>query len=90
MIYRVAESKIALKSMTTIVYNYSRCWHFEANVKKCAVMIFAKLGDASGKWFWGDEGLPVLYSYYYLRTIFICNESWDKHIKSLVIYITSN
>ena len=41
----VVESKLALQSMTTIIYNYSRCWRFEANLKKCAVVVFSKIGD---------------------------------------------
>ena len=66
----VAESKLALQSMITIIYNYSRRWRFEANVKKCAVVVFSKIGDTSGKWFWGNKELRVLDSYCYLGIIF--------------------
>ena len=45
----------------------------------------SKIGDTSGKWFWGNKELPVLDSYCYLRIIFSSNGSWDKHIKSLII-----
>ena len=82
----VAESKSALQSMITIVYNYSRRWSFKDNVKKCAVVVCSKLGDTSGKRFWGNEELPVLDSYCYLGMIFRNNGSWDKHIKSLLIH----
>ena len=48
-------------------------------------MVFSKIGDTSGKWFLGNEELPVLDSYCYLGIIFSSNGSWDKHIKSLII-----
>ena len=48
-------------------------------------MVFSKLGDTSGKSFWGNEELLVLDSYCYLGIIFSSNGSWDKHIESLVI-----
>ena len=71
--------------MTTIVYNYSRVCHFKANVKKCAVVVFFKLGDISQKWFGGDEAFPVLDYYCYFVIMIRSNGSWDKRIKSLVI-----
>ena len=80
---KVAESKSALQIMITIVYNYSRRWHFDANIKKCAVVVFSKLGDTSGKWFCGNEELLILDSYHYFGIVFSSNGSWDKQIKSL-------
>ena len=56
-----------------------------ANVKKCAIVFFSKLGEVSGKCVWDDESLPVLNSYCYLGVEFSCDGSWDKHIKSLIV-----
>ena len=81
----IAETGSALQSLVDIVYKYSKRWRFEANVKKCAVVIFSKLGKVSGKWVWGDESLPVLNSYCYLGVEFSSDGSWDKHIKSLIV-----
>ena len=38
----IAETGRALQSLIDIVYNYSTRWRFEANVKKCASVIFQK------------------------------------------------
>ena len=38
----VAETRSVLQSVIDIVDNYSKRWHFEANVKKHAVVIFQK------------------------------------------------
>ena len=81
----LAETGTALQSLIDVVYNYSKHWCFEANVKKSAVVIFSKLGNFLGKWVWGQESLPVLDSYCYLGIEFSSNGSWDKHIKSLII-----
>ena len=34
------ENGPALQNSIFVVYNYSKCWRFEANVKKSAVVIF--------------------------------------------------
>ena len=46
----LAESGPALQSLIDIVHDYSKCWHFEASVRKYAVVVFSKLGNHSGKW----------------------------------------
>ena len=38
----LAETGSALQKLIDIVHNYSKRWRFEANVKKCAVVIFQK------------------------------------------------
>ena len=81
----VAETGSALQKLIDIVHVYSKRWRFEANVGKCAVIIFSKLGKVSGKWVWGEESLPVLKSYCYLGVEFSSDGSWDRHIKSLLI-----
>ena len=53
--------------------------------KKCAVVIFSKVGKVSGGWVWSGESLPVLNSYGYLGMKFSSDGSWDTHIKSLEI-----
>ena len=77
--------KRVLQSLIDIVYNYSKRWRFEANIKQGAIVIFSKTGRGSGKWVWGDESLPVLDSYCYLGVEFSSDGSWDKHIKSLLV-----
>ena len=67
----LAESGPALQNLIDIVYDCSKRWRFEANVKKCAVVVFSKLGNHSGKWVWGHESLPVLDSYCYFGVEFI-------------------
>ena len=81
----IAETGQALQSLINIVHNYSKRWRFEANVKKCAVVVFSKTQTGSGQWVWGSESLPILDSYCYLGIEFSRDGSWDKHIKSLII-----
>ena len=40
----IAETGSALPSLIDIVHNFSKYWRFEANVKKCAVVVFSKTG----------------------------------------------
>ena len=35
---------LALQCLIGIVHNYSKCRQFETNVKKCAVVVFGKVG----------------------------------------------
>ena len=87
----LAETGSALQILIDIVHNYSKRWRFEANVKKCATVVFSKMGRLSSPqarqqagWVWGDVSLPVLDSYCYLGIEFSSDGSWDKHIKSLI------
>ena len=45
----LAETGPALQNLIDVVYNYSKCWHSEANVKS-VVVIFSKLENFLGKW----------------------------------------
>ena len=45
---RLAETRPALLRLIDVVYDYSKCWCFEANVKKSAVIILG------GKWVRGQ------------------------------------
>ena len=46
----ITETGRALQCLIDVVYNYSKRWRFEANVKKCAIVIFSKTEEdlASG------------------------------------------
>ena len=46
----LAETGPALRSLIDVVYNYSKHWRFEANVKKSAIVIFSKPGNFLDKW----------------------------------------
>ena len=73
----LAETRTTLQSLIDVVYNYSKCWHFEANVKKSALVILSKLGNLLGKRVWGQESLSVLDSYCYLGIKCSSNESFS-------------
>ena len=62
----LANTESPLQELIHIIHNYSKHWHFEANVNKCAVVISSKVGEVSGGWVGGGESLPVLDSYCYL------------------------
>ena len=79
----LAETGSALQKLIDIVPNYTKHWRFEANVKKCAVVIFSKVGKVSGGWVWGGESLSVSDSYCYLGIEFSKDGSWDEYIKQL-------
>ena len=42
----LAETELALQILIDIVHNYSKHWRFEANVKKCATVVFFKNWEA--------------------------------------------
>ena len=73
----------AFQKIIDIVHNYTKHWRFEGNVKKCAVVIFSKLGKVSSGWVWGGESLSISDSYCYLGIEFSSDGSWDKYIKPL-------
>ena len=59
-------------------------WRFEANVAKCAVVVFRNEKELDGAWTWGDSVLPHLNYYTYLGVKFTFNGHWDAHLKDLV------
>ena len=40
--------------------------------------------EVTATWVWGNQNIPTLDSYCYLRVEFSSNGLWDKHIKSSV------
>ena len=36
----IVKTGSAVQKLLDIAHNYSKCWHFEVNVKNCAVVIF--------------------------------------------------
>ena len=84
----------ALPILIAIVHNYSKRWRFQANVKKCApvVFFFPKTGEAfinpdpptrrMGLGWWRPSCFRFLYCY--LGIEFSSDGSWNKHIKSLI------
>ena len=56
-----------MTKMIDIVHIDSECWHFEANVKKCAVAILSQVGKVLGGWVRSGGSPLVLDSYGYLR-----------------------
>ena len=42
------ETGPALQNLIDVVHNYSKCWRFETNIKKSAVVIFSQLGNYGG------------------------------------------
>ena len=60
-----------MQALIDVVYAYSKKWHFEASVAKCAVFAFRNEKELDDAWTWGDSVLP-------------CNGHWDAHLKDLV------
>ena len=81
----LSDSEQGLQALIDVVYAYSKKWRFEANVAKCAVVVFRNEKELDGAWTWGDSVLPHLDYYTYLGVKFTCNGHWDAHLKDLVI-----
>ena len=45
---------------------------FEANVAKCAVVVFRNEKELDGAWTWGDSVLPHLNYYTYRKGRIVC------------------
>ena len=62
----LSDSEQGLQALIDVVYAYSKKWRFEANVAKCAVVVFRNEKKLDGTWTWGDSVLPHLnyYTYY--------------------------
>ena len=57
----LADTGLDLQSLIDSVHNYSRRWRFEANIRKCAVVIFQNQREfLVSAWVWGHESLPNL------------------------------
>ena len=75
----LSNSEQGLQALIDVVYAYSKKWRFEANVAKCAVVVFRNEKELDGAWTWGDSVLPHLNYYTYLGVKFTCNGHWDAH-----------
>ena len=80
----LSNSEQGLQALIDIVYSYSKKWCFEANVAKCAVVVFRNEKELDGAWTWGDSVLPHLNYYIYLGVKFTCNGHCNAHLKDLV------
>ena len=81
----LSDSEQGLQALIDIVYAYIKKWRFEADVAKCAVVVFRNEKELDGAWTWGNSVLPHLNYYTYLGVKFTCNGHWDAHLKDLVI-----
>jgi hypothetical protein len=71
--------------MITMVECWCNRWGLEANVLKCAVVVFhGEEADKSFKWQWGGKDVPVRTSYTYLGAEFDENCKWDKNVNNMV------
>ena len=61
----LSDSEQGLQALIDFVYAYSKKWHFEANVAKCAVVVFRNEKELDGTWTWSDFVLPHLNYYTY-------------------------
>ena len=59
-----------LQALIDVIYAYSKKWHFEANVAKCAVVVFRNEKELDGTWTWRNSVLPHLNYYTYLGVNF--------------------
>ena len=80
----LSDSEQGLQALIDVIFTYSKKWRFEANVAKCAVVVFRNEKKLDGTWTWGDSVLPHLNYYTYLGVKFTCNGHWDAHLKDLV------
>ena len=78
----LSDSEQGLQALIDVVYAYSKKWRFEANVAKCAVVVFRNEKKLDGTWTMGDFVLPHLNYYTYLGIKFTCNGHWDAHLKA--------
>ena len=65
----LSDSKEGLQDMINVVHAHSKKWRFEANVTKCAVVVFRNEKTFDGKWFWGNFALSHLD--YYRSKVYI-------------------
>ena len=72
VIVGLSDSEQGLQALIDVVYAYSKKWRFEANVAKCAVVVFRNEKELDGAWTWGDSVLPHINDYTYLGVKFTC------------------
>jgi len=80
----ICESGEELQSMIDALYMYSRKYRFNANVSKCAVVVFGDVEPVQETWSWGEQAVPVKDSYTYLGVQFERSCGWDLHASAMV------
>ena len=75
----ICESEEELQRMIDILHRYALKFRFQANVDKCAVVVFGDNDEVSTKWNWGNGEIPIKSSYVYLGVRFDRNCGWDVH-----------
>jgi Reverse transcriptase (RNA-dependent DNA polymerase) len=80
----ICESAEDLQKMIDALYSYSQNYRFQANVAKCAVVVFGDSVVPERQWTWGNEQIPVEPSYVYLGVNFVNTCDWDGHALMLV------
>ena len=68
----VSYSRKSLQKLIGVVCSYCNRWRLKTNVKKNAVMVFAR-NKVEGEWMWGEHRLLRVCSYSYLGIEFACN-----------------
>ena len=62
----LSNSEQGLQALIDVyVYTCRKKWHFEADVAKCAVVVFRNEKELDGAWTWGDSVLPHFNCYTY-------------------------
>ena len=69
-----------LQKLIDVVHKFCNQWRLEANVSKCAVVVFSK-SKVPGSWTWGEHTIP---SYCYLGIDFTSDGGWDTHVKRVI------
>lgn len=74
-----------LQEMIEVVERWCDRWGLEANVSKCAIVVFnGEAEDKSFRWQWGVKDVPVRPSYTYLGVEFEETCKWEKNVNSIV------
>jgi Reverse transcriptase (RNA-dependent DNA polymerase) len=79
------QSPERLANMMQVIERWCNRWGLEANVAKCAIVVFSgQEGDKDYGWTWGGELVPVRNSYTYLGVEFNENCKWDDTADSML------
>jgi Reverse transcriptase (RNA-dependent DNA polymerase) len=80
----MCDSGDELQSMINMIYTYASKYRFEANVSKCAVVVFGDMEDVHETWYWGDQQIPLNDRYVYLGVTLHRSCSWEAHVAGKV------
>jgi hypothetical protein len=74
-----------LQALILVVERWCKRWGLEANVLKCAIMVFhGEPEDKEFGWTWGEAKIPVVPSYTYLGVVFSEDCLWEAHASAVV------